>query len=247
MDGSRLAEPGKVATHESWWTHDDPRIGVAESHSGRRQVALAKSKCLIEITPRATTSVNAQGPTSETASEKPPSAARVSGPTYLRKPAKENKRRYTPEGLRCAQKTGLIEAASAFIESFNVTHYFTLTYARRISWEGRYKAFLALTDSIEWMQGCPLGWFRADEMRRYSGLGLPEIPEHHHGLLVNTGNLCCNTAEHLWRCFGDALVERYEPHGGAVPYCLKHTFGDCGDWDIGGKALRRLSYPRKPE
>jgi hypothetical protein len=136
-------------------------------------------------------------------------------------------------------KKRLIEAASALIESQNVTHYFTLTYARRMSWEARYKAFREWIDGIEWMQRRSLGWFRADEMFRHSGLGFPEIPEHHHGLLVDTDHLSCRTAEHLWRPYGDALVERYVRHGGAVQYCLKHAF--CGtEWDIGGKALRKL-------
>lgn len=136
------------------------------------------------------------------------------------------------------RKRILIAAASEFIERYNVTHYFTLTYPRRIGWEGRHKAFLRWLDALEWLQGRPLGWLRADEVRRISGLGMPEIPEHHHGLLVDTNHLCGQTAENLWRQFGDARVERYEPQGGAVPYCFKHAFQD-GDWNIGGKALRR--------
>jgi len=131
----------------------------------------------------------------------------------------------------------LIPAASEFIESQNVTHYFTLTYPRRVSCEGRHKRFREWLDALEWMQRRPLGWFRADEVR-FSGLGFPEIPEHHHGLLVDTDHLCCRTAESLWRTFGDARVERYERHGGAVPYCLKHAFYNRGDWDLGGKGLR---------
>ena len=132
----------------------------------------------------------------------------------------------------------LISAASEFIERWHVTHYFTLTYPQRRSWEGRRKAFLDWVDAIEWMQHRRLGWFRADEMFRFSGCGFPEIPEHHHGLLIDTDHLCCRTAESIWRHFGDGLVERYEPHGGAVPYCLKHAFSYWGDWDFGGKALR---------
>jgi hypothetical protein len=132
----------------------------------------------------------------------------------------------------------LVLSVSEFIETFHVTHYFTLTYPRRRGWEGRHKAVATWLDGLEWMQGRPLGWFRADESR-FSGLGFPEIPEHHHGLLVDTDHLCSKTAENIWRHFGDARVERYEAHGGAVPYCLKHAFHDCGDWAIGGKALRR--------
>ncbi len=81
---------------------------------------------------------------------------------------------------------------------------------------------------------------RADEMHRFSGLGFPEIAEHHHGLLVDSDHLSCCAAESLWRAFGDARVERYERHGGAIPYCLKHAFHDGGDWAIGGKALRSM-------
>jgi hypothetical protein len=131
----------------------------------------------------------------------------------------------------------LVSAASGFIQRQNVTHYFTLTYPRRFSWESRHKAFLEWIDAIEWMQARPLGWIRADEMRRVSGLGFPEIPEHHHGLLIDTDHLACRTAESLWRRLGDARVERYDPHRGAVPYCLKHAFHD-SEWAVGGKALQ---------
>ena len=62
----------------------------------------------------------------------------------------------------------LIAEASGFLEAQNVTHYFTLTYASRRSWEGRHKAFAKWIDGIEWLQRRPLGWFRADEMFRYS-------------------------------------------------------------------------------
>jgi hypothetical protein len=131
----------------------------------------------------------------------------------------------------------LVSAASAFIESHNVTHYYTLTYPRRRSWEGRHKAFLEWIDALEWLQRRPLGWFRADEMGRFSGLGYPAIPEHHHGLLIDADHLGCRAAESLWQHFGDARVERYEPHGGAIPYCFKHAFLH-SEWDLGGKALR---------
>ena len=133
-------------------------------------------------------------------------------------------------------RKALVEVTSGLMESYNITHYFTLTYPLRISWEGRHRRFLEWVDAIEWLQRRPLGWLRADEMFRYSGLGFPEIPEHHHGLLIDADNLSCATAESLWRQFGDARVERYEPRGGAVPYCLKHAFC-CSEWAIGGKAL----------
>ena len=142
---------------------------------------------------------------------------------------------------RVTARIQLIAEASRFLEAQNVTHYFTLTYPRRRGWEARHDAFGQWVDAVEWLQRRPLGWFRADEMFRYSGLGFPEIPEHHHGLLIDTDHLSCLTAQGLWRCFGDALVLRYEPHGGAIPYCLKHAFGRCSEWDLGGKALRRFT------
>jgi hypothetical protein len=134
------------------------------------------------------------------------------------------------------QKT--IQAASAFIEGQNVTHYFTLTYPRRVSHERRYRAFMEWIDGIEWLQRRPLAWFRADEVGRLSGLGFPEIPEHHHGLLIDADHLSCRIAESLWQTHGDALVERYEPHGGAIHYCFKQALIS-SEWDLGGKAWRK--------
>jgi hypothetical protein len=133
----------------------------------------------------------------------------------------------------------LISSFSEFIRRNNVTHFFTLTYHRRSSWQARYKAFSEWIDAIEWLQGRPVGWLRGDEMLRFSGCGFPEIPEHHHGVLIDADNISCRTAEDLWREFGDALIEKYEPHRNAVRYCLKHAFHGCGDWDLGGKALRK--------
>lgn len=136
-----------------------------------------------------------------------------------------------------ADRKKLVDAFSAFIENHNVTHFFTLTYPGRSSWQARYKAFLTWIDAIERLLAHPIGWLRADEMRRFSGCGFPEIPEHHHGVLIDADRLSCRAGEDLWRRFGDAQVEKYELHGGAIPYCLKHAFHNCGDWDLGGKAL----------
>jgi len=135
----------------------------------------------------------------------------------------------------------LVNEFGRFAESLQPTHYFTLTYARRRGWEARHNAFKAWLDGIEWLQRSPIGWIRADEMFRYSGLGMPEIPEHHHGLLIGTRHLDGNTAESLWRSFGDARVLPYEPHGGAAQYCVKHALYEGQDWDLGGKLLRGRS------
>ncbi len=96
--------------------------------------------------------------------------------------------------------------------------------------------FREWVDALERELGRPLAWFRADEMRHYSGLGFPAIPPHHHGLLMDARGLSCKAAEGFWKSLaGDALVEEYRTGGGAIPYCLKHAFSICGDWDIGGK------------
>lgn len=95
----------------------------------------------------------------------------------------------------------LVSEAARFIEQQNVTHYFTLTYPRRRGWEGRQKAFLQWVDAIEWLQRRPLGWLRADEMFRFSGLGFPEIPEHHHWacyiLTENSGETVAGVSQNL--------------------------------------------------
>lgn len=139
----------------------------------------------------------------------------------------------------------LITELARFAESLRPTHYFTLTYATRRSLEARHNALKVWLDAIEWLQRRPLGWIRADEVR-FSGLGMPEIPEHHHGLLIGTHHLDCRTAESLWRSFGDARVLRYEPHGGAAEYCMKHALHKGQDWDLGGKLLRGRSVTGFP-
>jgi hypothetical protein len=126
----------------------------------------------------------------------------------------------------------LILAASEFLESQNVTYYFTLTYPRRVSWEARHGQFREWLDAIEWMQRRPLGWFRADEVR-FSGLGFPEIPEHHHGLLVDTDHLFCRTAEGLWRTCGDARVAQKHQSGGAFDWSSRRLGGALGSADGG--------------
>lgn len=139
----------------------------------------------------------------------------------------------------------LSESASQFFARFNVTHYFTLTYAGCWGEERRLWAFGEWIDAIEWLQRRNLGWLRADEMRRcrHSGLGLPEIAPHHHGLLFDTENLSCEDTEGIWRSFaGDARVERYRPGGGALEYSLKLAFHESSDWQIGGKSLTRRRH-----
>jgi len=135
------------------------------------------------------------------------------------------------------------DAATAFLKQLNITHYFTLTYPGRTTFEYRCRAFLLWIDAIEWMQRRPLGWFRADEGLYVSGLGRPTISPHHHGLLIGADHLSIRDAESIWRAFGDADVRRYERDGGAVEYCQKHAFGPYGDWDIGGKLLSRVEIP----
>lgn len=128
----------------------------------------------------------------------------------------------------------LIRAATKMFERYNVTHFYTLTYGARISLIGRMHHFHEWVDALEWQQARPLGWLRADEMKRYSGCGYPDIPEHHHGLLIGADHLDCCQAESIWHSIaGDAEVRRYYPHGGAIQYSLKHAFHRVGDWEMG--------------
>jgi hypothetical protein len=152
-----------------------------------------------------------------------------------------------PEEIRAhhslpPQRYTLINLYDELLREQNVTQFFTLTAARPVS-PARLRAFfLEWIDALEWLQRRPLGWFRADETKRWSGLGKPGIPLHYHGLLIGAPHLSIRQAEFLWRdLVGDADVRRYEPHCGAVRYCLKHALSDCGDYDIGGsrKAFSR--------
>jgi hypothetical protein len=141
---------------------------------------------------------------------------------------------------RASPTLDLVGIAAEWFEQYPVTHFFTLTYGSTVSLGRRMTHFHDWVDGIEWLQRRPLGWIRADEMKHFSGCGMPAIPEHHHGLLIGAHHLDYRTAEALWHsCAGDAQVERYEPGGGAIAYSLKLAFHPIGDWDLGG--LKRFS------
>lgn len=148
----------------------------------------------------------------------------------------------SPVGDSFLRQQELLDASVSFFSKYNVTHWFTLTYGSRTGYEQRMHHFSDWIDALEWMQRRPLGWVRADEMKRYSGCGYPAIPEHHHGFLVGADHLSPRHAENIWRSVaGDALVEKYERDGGAIPYTLKLAFHRIGDWDLGGrKGFREL-------
>jgi hypothetical protein len=138
----------------------------------------------------------------------------------------------------------LIDATADLLKQQDVTHYFTLTFAKPVSsWTARSK-YMEWIDCLEWFQRRPLGWLRAEETMRWSGCdeAVPAaIPLHYHGLLISAPHLTIPQAKALWReIAGDADVRAYDPQGGAIPYCLKHAFHSCGDYELGGlKAFRR--------
>jgi hypothetical protein len=144
------------------------------------------------------------------------------------------------------RRSDLVNSYDEFLRHQNVTHFFTLTSARPMS-RGRMRAlFLEWTDALEWLQRRALGWFRADEMKRWSGLGQPAIPLHYHGLLVGAPHLSLPQADALWRGIaGDADIRLYRPHEGAIRYCLKHALWECGDYEIGGSRKAFLPYDKK--
>jgi hypothetical protein len=128
------------------------------------------------------------------------------------------------------QRRDLLNSYDEFLRQQNVPHFFTLTSARPMS-RGRMRAlFLEWTDALEWLQRRALGSFRADEMKRWSGLGHPAIPLHYHGLLVGAPHLSLPQADALWReIAGDADIRPYRAHEGAIRYCLKNALWACGD------------------
>jgi len=139
----------------------------------------------------------------------------------------------------------LLTTATQFFESQDVTQFYTMTFATRISVEKARTRFMEWIDGLEWFQCRPLGWLRAEESKRWSGLGTPAVPLHFHGLLIAAPHLNIPQAEFLAReLAGDTQVQPYRSGGGAIPYSLKHAFGDCGDYDFGGmKAFRRFVPP----
>lgn len=143
---------------------------------------------------------------------------------------------YTDEEQRIITTRAALEDA---LESQAVSHYFTLTSARRMSAPVLRDKFFQWIDSLEASQRRPLAWFRADETR-WSGLGDPGVPLHFHGLLIGEKNqINLRKAEEIWdKLAGDpsrkkdplkrdpnpfARVCRYSAGGGAAGYVLKEA------------------------
>ena len=139
-----------------------------------------------------------------------------------------------------SKKDELLTTATQFFEQQDVTQFYTMTFARRVSVEKARNRFMEWIDGLEWFQRRPLGWLRAEETKRWSGLGTPAVPLHFHGLLISAPHLNILQAEALAReLAGDTQVLPYRSGGGAIRYSLKNAFHECGDYDIGGiKAFR---------
>ena len=144
-----------------------------------------------------------------------------------------------------SRKDELLVTATQFFEQQNVTQFCTMTFAKRVSVEKARSRFMEWIDALEWFQRRPLGWLRAEESERWSGLGTPAVSLHFHGLLIAAPHLNIPQAEALAReLTGDTLVEPYRSGGGAIRYSLKNAFHKCGDYDIGGmKAFRPFVPP----
>jgi hypothetical protein len=143
----------------------------------------------------------------------------------------------------------LVTAATQLIEQQDVTHYFTLTFARPVGSPGARALYLRWAEAVAWLNCSPVGWLRAEESApsRWPGKGEAAIPRHYHGILVGTRDLHVGLADALWReLAGDAEIRPYRFGGGAVPYSLKKAFGRCeGDYELGGsrEAFRPFEPP----
>lgn len=143
-----------------------------------------------------------------------------------------------------SKNDALVMAATKMLEQQDVTQFYTMTFARRLSVEAARHRFMEWIDALEWFQRRPLGWLRAEETKRSPGLGTPAIPLHFHGVLIAAPHLNIRQAEALAReLAGDTQVQPYQPGGGAIPYCLKHAFEESGHYDIGGKKAFRQFVP----
>jgi hypothetical protein len=96
-----------------------------------------------------------------------------------------------------SKRDELLTTAAQFFEQQDVTHVYTMTFAKRVSVEKARSRFMEWIDGLEWFQRRPLGWLRAEETKRWSGLGTPAVPLHFHGLLIAAPHLNIPQAEFL--------------------------------------------------
>jgi hypothetical protein len=86
-------------------------------------------------------------------------------------PQIDGKRKGTP-----SKRNELLTAATQFFEQQDVTQFYTMIFPKRVSVETARTRFMEWIDGLEWFQRRPLGWLRAEETKRWSGLGTPAVP-----------------------------------------------------------------------
>jgi hypothetical protein len=77
---------------------------------------------------------------------------------------------------RLSKRDELLTAAIQFFEQQDVTQFYTMTFAKRVSVETARTRFMEWIDGLEWFQRHLLGWLRAEESERWSGLGTSAVP-----------------------------------------------------------------------
>jgi len=110
-----------------------------------------------------------------------------------------------------------------WVETFPLTHFFSLTFATRTSESLAVKRLLQWQDTLERLNKSAVGMF----------FGLETTPDvHAHGVLIGNPSVSPIEAEQVWRAMaGNPKVSRYEPGRGGVAYVLKEAFWN-RTWDF---------------
>ncbi len=111
-----------------------------------------------------------------------------------------------------------------WVETFPLTHFFTLTFGQPTSEALAVKRVLQWQDRLERLNKTAIGLF----------FGLEATPAvHAHGVLIGNPDVSSRHAEHEWRTMaGNPKVSRYEPGRGGVAYTLKEAFWTrCWDFE----------------
>lgn len=119
----------------------------------------------------------------------------------------------------------LHEALGTFLETYQWSHFHTLTFRRESGEEYARREWQRYLRQVQLSAGVPLQWFYGIEHGERFGR------VHVHALTGNTERVPRTCLQDIWRA-GFSRILDYEPRRGASHYLAKYVTKEMSEWDI---------------